>query len=157
MKRLPRVGFRLALAPDQWRRESLVREDLARLLARGLSTKFGRVSIEKWPLIRMLATEVCLMALVLNESRFGIFVKRAENSRESWCVGIDPLRYNFHSMGRVDETKYAKELEAISDEIHSILRGTPGIEGLRWFFEGWDINTPAMASPGQLPWCPKSE
>lgn len=45
-----------------------------------------------------------------------------------------------------------KDLMLISDVIHTLLADTPRITQLRWFFEGWDNNTPGVPTPADLPW-----
>ena len=51
-----------------------------------------------------------------------------------------------------EQERYAKDLMVISNEVHAVLAGTPGVTRLRWWFVGWDVSKPGVKSPEELPW-----
>jgi hypothetical protein len=139
--------------PAKWAREQIVREEIAQMLARRLSDRFGHVQIAKFPLLQRFLNRVSLLWFEVNGKKLGVFVTPA-NKRDEWCVGVDPLKYTepVRRLLKEDVGKYAEEFMLVSGEIHTLLKNTSGVEGLRWYFEGWDVHTPAVATPAELPW-----
>jgi hypothetical protein len=44
------------------------------------------------------------------------------------------------------------ELMQLCREIHAMLTPIPGVSAIRWYFEGLNDQTPAVATPNELPW-----
>ena len=147
IKKAPRVGFSLNLVP-RWR----ARVDLARVIARHLSKRFGRISVHPGYLFR-----ASVLALMTNGEGFLLALRENRNPgnpARSWEILINPSRYP--SPGKhfpnEEENKYAKDLLAVSTAVHAVHSEIAGVERLRWWFVGWEVNKPAVRTPGDLPW-----
>jgi hypothetical protein len=147
IQRVPRVGFSLELLPAR-----RAREELAGMLHRHLSKRFGPVRA-----FRRFLFPVSLLTLNLAEDKYVVAINREKpknRDQGEWHVAIDPLEYPvpMKNLPKHEERKYARNLMIISDEIHVLLAGTPGVTRLRWFFDGWDARKPGVRTPGELPW-----
>lgn len=145
---MPRVGFGLQIVP-KWR----ARVDLAKWLTRQLSKRFGHIPLYPGYLFR-----ASILVVSLNNEKFHVRVrelKRAGSTMRMWEIGVNPSCF-FPLFGERlpenEQERYAKDLLAISNEIHAVLSGTPEVTRLRWWFAGWDIKTPAVPTPAKLPW-----
>lgn len=147
INRTPWVGFDLQIVP-KWR----ARIDLARMMARQLSKRFGRVRLSPGFLFR-----VSVLVVSLNGEKFLIGIrenKHPGNTVRMWEIWASPSRYPRSSdhFPEDEQERYAKDLMVISNEIHAVLARTPGVTRLRWWFAGWDRMKPAVRTPRELPW-----
>jgi hypothetical protein len=146
-KRAPRVGFGLEIVP-KWR----ARVDLARMMTRQLSKRFGHI-----PLYPGYCFRNSVLVVTLNGEKFHLLVRQNKypgNAVRMWEIMINPSRFSVLSEGSPEDEqeRYAKDLMAISGEVHAVLARTPGITRLRWWFVGWDVNQPGVRTPAELPW-----
>jgi hypothetical protein len=149
IKRLPRIAFDLDLLPGRFKLllEPRTRKDLVRRFEQPLSKHFGRVRV-----VQLLFPPVSVIKLTLNGTDFavGIGRRRRTPNRRAWLVAIDP--FVPRNLSNEELRKYAKDLMLISDKVHATATSIPGITRLRWYFEGWDLNTPTVGTPADLPW-----
>lgn len=148
IKRAPRVGFGLQIVP-KWR----ARVDLARWLTRQLSKRFGQI-----PLYPGFFFRASILVISLNNKKFHVRVRENKypgNTMRMWEIGVNPSIF-FPVLGERlaenEQERYAKDLLAISNEIHAVLTKTPEVTGLRWWFAGWDVKKPGVPTPAKLPW-----
>jgi hypothetical protein len=145
IQRLPRVVFNLELLPARG-----ARKELTTRLEQHLSKHLGPVrAIGRW------IFPVSLLKVTLAAGFFSVGIARRRRKGPNygaWSISIDPV------IGRVpgntsieEQSRYAKDLKLISDEIHTLLANIPEVTRLRWFFEGWDNKTPGVRSPADLP------
>jgi hypothetical protein len=148
IKRAPRVMFSLSLVPN-WR----VRIDLARFMKRKLAKRFGDIALHPGYLLKVSA-----LVVGLNGEKFLVGVRRSKcppgNANRFWRITIDPYRFPApaRQFPEVEQERYANDLLVISKEVHAVLTGTLGVEGLRWWFVGWDLKKPGVRTPAELPW-----
>lgn len=147
IQKVPRAGFGMDCA-----RTGRLRRELARLLGRHLRKSFD--SIRVYPRYFFPISQV-----VLRSGGHGFVVsvgreKLIGKDEGDWYVVINLLGYPvpLKSLPKDVESKYAKDLMRISEEIHAILSSVSGITRLRWYFEGWDVNIPGVRTSAELPW-----
>lgn len=146
-KKAPRVGFGLEIVP-KWR----ARVDLARMMTRQLSKRFGRIPLYPGYFFRN-----SVLVVTLNGEKFHLLVRQNKypgNPVRMWEIMINPSRFSVLSerFPEDEQERYAKDLKVISNEVHAVLARTPGITRLRWWFVGWDVNQPGVRTPAELPW-----
>ena len=147
LTRAPRVGFGLQIEP-KWR----ARVDLARMMTRQLSKRFGYVRLYPGYLFRN-----SVLVVTFNGDKFHVVVRENKypgNAVRMWDIMINPARFPITSerFPEDEQERYAKDLLVISNEIHAVLNRTPGITRLRWWFLGWETNKPGVRTPAELPW-----
>lgn len=149
-KRAPRVGFSLELVP-KWR----ARIDLARMMARQLSKRFGHIPL--YPGYFFFNSSALLVTL--NGEKFVVLVRQDKSKYPGhkdrmWQVLISPYKFRSPAVcfPEDEQERYAKDLMSISKEVHAVLFRTPTIRRLRWWFVGWDMNQPGVRTPAELPW-----
>jgi hypothetical protein len=149
-KRAPRVGFALNIVP-KWR----ARLDLARMMTRQLSKRFADIRLYPGYLFRN-----SVLLVTLHGEKFVVLVREDKykypgHKDRMWQILISP--YKFRSPAawfpEDEQERYAKDLMAISREVHAVLSRTPTVRRLRWWFVGWDVNQPGARTPAELPWC----
>jgi hypothetical protein len=148
VKKAPRVAFGLKIVP-KWRG----RIDLARWMTRQLSKRFGPILLSH----SVDFFRVSGLSINWNGQHFLVGISRNKepgNTLIIWQVQINPAPFPVPSrrFPEDEQEKYAKGLLLISQEIHALLIKAPGVAGLRWFFEGWDVEKPGVRTPTELPW-----
>lgn len=120
MNRTPWVGFGLQIVP-KWR----VRIDLARMMTRQLSKRFGHIRLSPGYFFR-----VSVLVVNLNGDKFLVGIRENKHPgntvrmREIWA---SPARFPVSSdhFPEEEQDRYAKDLTVISNEIHAVLSQTP--------------------------------
>lgn len=126
--------------------------DLARMMSRQLSKRFGRIQLFPGYFFRN-----SVLVVTLNGEKFQLLVRQNKypgNPVRMWEIMINPSRFSVLSerFPEDEQERYAKDLMIISNEVHAVLARTPGITRLRWWFVGWDVNQPGVRTPAELPW-----
>ena len=149
IRRAPRVGFALNIVP-KWR----ARVDLARMLTRQLSKRFAEIRLYPGYLFRN-----SVLLVTLNGEKFVVLVredkyKYSGHKDRMWQILISPYKFRSPAVcfPEDEQERYAKDLMAISKEVHAVLFRTPTIRRLRWWFVGWDVNQSGVRTPAELPW-----
>jgi len=147
IKKAPWAGFGLQIVP-KWR----ARIDLARMMTRQLSKRFGRVLLSPGVFFR-----TSVLAVELNGEKFLIGIRENKTPGKPvrmWELWVGPARFPVPSdhFPEDEQEKYAKDLMIISNEIHAVLTMTSGVTSLRWWFAGWDVTKPGVRTPAELPW-----
>jgi hypothetical protein len=149
IRRAPRVGFALNIVP-KWR----ARVDLARMLTRQLSKRFAEIRLYPGHLFRN-----SVLLVTLNAEKFVVLVredkyKYSGHNDRMWQILISPYKFRSPAVcfPEDEQERYAKDLMAISKEVHAVLFRTPTIGRLRWWFVGWDVNQSGVRTPAELPW-----
>lgn len=147
VKRAPRVGFGLQIVP-KWR----ARVDLARMMTRQLSKRFGYIPLYPGYLFR-----ASVLIVNLNGEKFLVRVREDKypgSTVRMWEISINPSRFAVpgERLPEDEQQRYAKDLMVICNAIHAVLTRTPGVTRLRWCFVGWDVNKSRVRTPAELPW-----
>ena len=147
VKKAPRVAFGLEIVP-RWK----ARLDLARMMRRQLSKRFGRILFHPG-----FISKLSVLGLELNGERFLVGIRENKypgNTAKMWEIAINPARFPVptKSFPEDEQERYAKDLIVISNEVHAVLARTPGVTRMRWWFVGWDVGNPGMRTPRELPW-----
>jgi hypothetical protein len=147
IKNAPRVAFGLQLVP-KWR----ARVDLARLMTRKLSKRFGHIWLHLG-----LFFKASVLVVHLNGEEFFVVVrenKYSGNTVRMWEIAINPSRFPVPGLNfpEDEQRKYTPDLMVLSHEVHAVLARTPGVTRLRWWLVGWDVKTPGVRTPAELPW-----
>lgn len=155
IRKAPRAAFGLELQPA-----GRTRQKLADMLGQHLGKRFGPMQV-RFPLFQrvllrmsMLMFDVNGKGVVVALARHGAPADKPEHKRE-WDILVDPFERSVPQKAKVeldDERGYESELLLVSSEIHVLLKKTPGVTSLRWFFKGWDANKPGVRTPEELPW-----
>lgn len=148
LKKAPRAAFGLKMVP-KWRGHI----DLARWMTRQLSKRFGRILLSH----SVDFFRVSGLSINLNGQRFLVGISRHKAPGDTlimWQIQINPAQFPVPSkrFPKDEQERYARDLLLISQEIHALLIRAPGVAGLRWFFEGWDVEKPGVRTPAELPW-----
>lgn len=150
IKKAPRVAFGLNIVP-KWR----ARVDLARMMTRQLSKRFGHIPL--YPGYLFFNNSALLVTL--NGEKFVVLVREDKSKYPGpkdrmWQILISPYKFRSPAVcfPKDEQERYAKDLMVISNEVHTVLSRTPGISRLRWWFVGWDFNQPGVRTPAELPW-----
>ncbi len=143
----PRAMFTLDAPPALG-----ARGKLADMFARRLSERFGPIRV-----VRRVIYPVAFLAFKVGGVDYSVGITRRRHRgprKGEWYVLIDPLdAASGVTNPTIDEQRtYARDLRLVSDEIHAVLSTAPGVARLRWFFEGWDVEKPGVATPPELPW-----
>jgi hypothetical protein len=147
IKQAPRVGFGLQIVP-KWR----ARLDLARMMTRQLSKRFGHIPLYLgfffWNSVLVVSLSGEKFLVVVRENKY------SGNAVRMWEISITPSKFPVPAkhFPQNEQEAYAKDLIVISNEVHAVLRRTPGVTRLRWWFVGWDVSKPGVRSPAELPW-----
>lgn len=147
INRTPCGGFGLQIEP-KWR----ARIDLARMMARQLSKRFGHIRLSLGLFFR-----VSVLVVNLNGEKFLVGIRENKHPGHTvriWEIWVSPSRFPLASdhFPEDEQDRYAKNLMVISNEIHAVLSQTPGVTRLRWWFAGWDRTRPGVRTPRELPW-----
>lgn len=147
IKQAPRAGSGLQIVP-KWR----ARIDLARMMTRQLSKRFGDVRLYPGFLFK-----ASVLVVNLDGEKFLLEIrgnKHPGNTARVWEIAVNPSRFPAPAkhFPQDEQEAYAKDLIVISNEVHAVLSRTPGVTRLRWWFVGWDVSKPGVRSPAELPW-----
>jgi hypothetical protein len=83
-----------------------------------------------------------------------MLLDRSKYEDAEWVLLVGPSQ----TPGLVDLLRgrkpvdYSPELLRVCREIHTALTGIPGITAVRWYFEGFNSQTAAVATTDELPW-----
>jgi hypothetical protein len=136
--RTPHVCFKAELASAP-----LSGDGLARILEAGLHARFGPIRIKKrWYMGQWIA------GLRVGEAAFSVHLGRSKDKDDEWVLLAGPLDRDRGQRSR----NFASELALICREIHAALTAVPGISDVRWYFEGFQSQRHAVATPDALPW-----
>lgn len=156
IRQVPRAVFGFELQPDL-----PTRRELADLLKEGLSKRFGLVQT-RYPLIQRLYRQSMLI-LKVNDKEVLVSLLRDGSRSElpdyqrEWMVLVDPFSRSILQVLKPDSEKgHESALLAVSSEMHTMLGTVPRIIALRWYFKGWDPKKPAVHTPAELPWLPRT-
>lgn len=100
-----------------------------------------------------------VILVTLNGEKFVALVRQDKfkypgHKDRMWQILISPYKFRSPAMRfpEDEQERYAKDLLAISKEVHAVLIRTPTVRRLRWWFVGWDMNQPGVRTPAELPW-----
>lgn len=147
-RQTPRVAFSLNLLP-KWK----ARYDMGRWLRGKLSSKFGNIALA-------MGITYTYLTMKADELYFSISIRRRKDPRRPsfslWEITVAPSRYPVPRIPFPEnkQAEYLNGLRRISDELHAILLRQQGVGALRWWFPGWNADSPGKPSPSELPWRP---
>lgn len=140
----PHVCFKVELAPS-----AAAGEEVPRLLERHFRDRFESVRVIKTGFLAPLAVELRAGAktflAVLGKSKYGA---------GEWILIVGPPR----GPGLLDRllgrkpTSEVPELVLTCRQIHGMLTAIAGITAVRWYFEGRNTQSEAVATADELPW-----
>ena len=126
-----------------------VTEPVPRLLERQLRRQFDSVWLANsrfvLPMVAMLDSGAHSFPLVLGKSkdRVGEWVL---------IVGAPENPGPLARLRRQKASPNVAEVRRVCTILHELLGGIAGVSGLRWYFEGARAQSPAVATPAELPW-----
>jgi hypothetical protein len=144
LSKTPHVCFKAEFPPA-----AKADDELPRLLERQLQSRVDSVRVVK---SRLLAPWAAV--LQTGEKSFSVVLGRSKYAADEWILIVSPpdtpsllnrLR------GRTPPSD-ASELMATCRKIHAVLTVVPNISAVRWYFEGFNNQTTAVATPDELPW-----
>ncbi len=124
-------------------------DDFPQAFANQLQPRFSTAWVKKIPFKTswavMLQLERESYAAVLGPSKYG---------NDEWILLVGPPDApGLSDRIRGDESTVSQEgLIRVCREVHAVLTTTRGISAVRWYFEGFDTLTAAVATPDELPW-----
>jgi hypothetical protein len=152
IRQAPRAAFGFELQPGL-----PTRQELAELLEKGLSKRFGPVKV-RYPLLQRVY-RMSMLIVTVNDKEVLVTLFRDRFRRDlpeyqrEWRLLIDRFTGPVWQVLRHgSERGHEDLLLAVSDEIHKMLVTIPRITRIRWYFKGWDRNKPCVRTPGELPW-----
>ena len=126
-----------------------VGDDLCRVLAHDLRTRFWSVRVKKRRLF-----VAWVIDLQVEKMPFTILLKQSKYENYEWVLlaapsVTPPLRKLLRGSKPVD---YSPELVQVCREVHTSLKRISEVTAIRWYFEGFHTQTPAVSTPDELPW-----
>ena len=140
----PHACFRVAPATT-----GDVAETVPRLVERHLRHRFDSVRL-------LQARFLPPMVAVLSSGAHSIAMVLGKNKHEAgeWLLIVGPPDNPspWPRLRRQKPDSNVVEIKRVCDTLHEVLIGLPGVSDVRWYFEGTRQQTPAVATPGELPW-----
>ncbi|MFL6604742.1 MAG: hypothetical protein ACJ8R9_25875 [Steroidobacteraceae bacterium] len=140
----PHVCFKVDLAPN-----GSADDEVPRLLERHLRTRFDSVRVIKTGFLAPLAVELRAAA-----KTFSAVLGRNKYEGDEWILIVGPLE----GPGLLDRLLGRKPISEVPDlmltcrEIHGMLTAISSITAVRWYFEGRNTQSAAVATADELPW-----
>ncbi len=140
----PHVCFKVELPSN-----GNIDDEVPRLLERHVRTRFGSARVIKTGFLAPLAVE-----LPAGEKTFSAVLGRSKYEDDEWILIVGPLE----GPGLLDRLRGRRPISEVPElmrtcrEIHQMLAAISGITAVRWYFEGRDTQSEAVATPDELPW-----
>ena len=136
--------FKVELAPN-----GSADDEVPRLLERHLRARFDSVRVIKTGFLAALAVE-----LRAGAKTFSAVLGRSKYEDGEWILIVGPLK----APGWMDRLVGRKPISEVPElmltcrEIHGMLTAISGITAVRWYFEGRNTQSAAVATADELPW-----
>jgi hypothetical protein len=140
----PHVCFKVELPP-----RGSADDEVPRFLERHLRTRFDLARVIKTGFLAPLAVE-----LRAGAKTFSAVLGRSKYEDGEWILIVGPLK----APGLLDRLLGRKPISEVPElmltcrEIHQMLTAISGITAVRWYFEGRNTQSAAVATPDELPW-----
>jgi len=81
-------------------------------------------------------------------------ITQSKYDKNDWIIAVSPAReikptsLESRHMARLEE----EDIRFLCRELHAELSAINGVSAIRWYFEGTDSQSSAVATPDELPW-----
>jgi hypothetical protein len=137
----PRVRFRVDADVIQEPRGGGPR--IPQMIVQHLKNRFEATDVKKVAMSRSWVVEFLTGP---GSASFGLVFRPKKSDKNEWLIVVAPP----FAFRRAPDAFV--ELPKLCRAIHELLRTTPGISQIRWFFQGFGRYFGASTTPDELPW-----